>query len=127
MEKELEISLLLDFYGQLVTKRQAEVLEFYYNNDFSLAEISQQLNISRQGVHDNLRKGRNALMMLEEKLGLAARFLKIRQMIQGLLLKLQDVDGQLEEMSHHAPCTDMKLQKEVRDIQEDLVKLIDSL
>ena len=74
MDELTEISLLLDFYGQLITKRQYEILDLHYNNDFSLGEIAEQMNISRQGVYDNIKKGKTALILLEEKLGLIDRF-----------------------------------------------------
>ena len=74
MNELTEISLLLDFYGQLITKRQFEILDLHYNNDYSLGEIAEQMNISRQGVYDNIKKGKAALNGLEEKLRLIDRF-----------------------------------------------------
>lgn len=69
-----EISILLDFYGQLLTARQFEILDMHCNSDYSLGEIAEELGISRQGVHDGVRKGKEALLSYEERLGLAARF-----------------------------------------------------
>lgn len=74
MEELFEISLLLDFYGQMVTKRQFEILDLHYNNDYSLGEIAEHLNISRQGVYDNIKRGKASLLELEQKLGLVRRF-----------------------------------------------------
>ena len=74
MNELTEISLLLDFYGQLITKRQFEILDLHYNNDYSLGEIAEQMNISRQGVYDNIKKGKAVLNGLEEKLRLIDRF-----------------------------------------------------
>ena len=71
--KNLKISLLLDFYGEVLTDKQREVVGFYYNDDLSLAEIAEHAGISRQGVRDAIKRGENTLLFMEEKLGLAAR------------------------------------------------------
>ncbi len=78
MEKVIEISLLLDFYGQLLTDRQYEILDLHYNDDYSLAEIAEQLDISRQGVYDNIRRGKALLCEYEKKLGLVGKFAEQR-------------------------------------------------
>ena len=67
-------SLLLDFYGELLTDKQRECCELHFNEDLSLAEISEQCGISRQGVWDNIRRGAAALEDIEEKTGLIRRF-----------------------------------------------------
>ena len=73
-EKALDISLLLEFYGALLTERQRELVEFYYNDDLSLSEIAENLGITRQGVRDGLRKAEEALSSFEEKLKLSYLF-----------------------------------------------------
>ncbi|MBQ7974209.1 MAG: putative DNA-binding protein [Clostridia bacterium] len=82
MSKDLSISLLMDFYGQLLTSKQLEVLEFYYNDDLSLAEIADGMSISRQGVRDFIKRGEKQLSDFEQKLGLAGRFEKIKDKIE---------------------------------------------
>ena len=67
-------SLLYDFYGELLTKRQKEVMELYNEENLSLAEIAEEFGISRQGVHDALHKAQKALEDYEYKLGLVERF-----------------------------------------------------
>jgi len=79
MDKVYETSLLLDFYGLLLTQRQYEILDLHYNNDFTLSEIAEQLNISRQGVYDNEKRGRALLNEYEEKLGLLSKFSQQRK------------------------------------------------
>ena len=68
MEKNIKISILLDIYGKLLTQKQRELLNDYYNNDLSLSEIAENENITRQAVRDNLKKGENKLFEYEEKL-----------------------------------------------------------
>lgn len=74
VEKDLKLSLLLDFYGELLTSKQREAIEYYYDEDMSLAEISEHLGITRQGVRDSIKRGEQVLYDMEQKLGLAARF-----------------------------------------------------
>ena len=70
MPKELEISLLLDFYGKLLTEKQRAWLEQYYNLDYSLAEIAQEAEVSRQAVLDGIHRGVARLKKLEQELGM---------------------------------------------------------
>ena len=72
-EKDLNISYLLDFYGELLSDRKRFVMDMYYNEDFSLAEISEEIGISRQGVRDIIKKSEEELFFFEEKLGLSGR------------------------------------------------------
>ena len=72
-EKNLNIGYLLDFYGEILTERKRSVLDMYYNEDFSLAEISEEIGISRQGVRDIIKKTEEELLFLEERLGLSKK------------------------------------------------------
>lgn len=74
MAKNLEISYLLDFYGEMLTKKQANFLTYYYNEDLSLSEIAENEGITRQGVRDAIKRAESLLLDMESKLGLAARF-----------------------------------------------------
>ena len=76
-EKNLKIGYLLDFYGELLPERKRSVMEMYYNEDFSLAEIAEEIGISRQGVRDIIKKAEEELLFYEEKLGLAARLRQV--------------------------------------------------
>ncbi len=78
-EKKLELGYLLDFYGELLSDRRREAMEFYYNDDLSLAEIASVLGITRQGVRDLIKKAGDELAIYEEKLGLARRFRDIEE------------------------------------------------
>ncbi len=70
MEKNVQISILLDTYGKLLTAKQSRLLDDYYNHDLSLSEIAENEGITRQAVRDNLKKGENKLFEYEEKLGI---------------------------------------------------------
>ena len=67
-------SMLLDFYGELLTNKQRECFDLHYNEDLSLAEIAEQLGVSRQGVWDNIRRAETAMEDIEAKTGLLRRF-----------------------------------------------------
>lgn len=90
-DKIVQIALLFDFYGQLLTKKQAEAVDMYYNNDLSLGEISEQLGISRQGVHDTLKRAEKTLFEYEEKLGLVARFAEQKRSIEKIIHMLDEI------------------------------------
>ena len=68
MIKHVRIGILLDIYGSLLTNRQLQILNTYYNEDMSLSEIAEEFDISRQGVLDNVKKGDKKLLEYEEKL-----------------------------------------------------------
>jgi uncharacterized protein len=83
-EKIVHIALLFDFYGQLLTEKQIEIIDMYYSNDLSLSEISEQLGISRQGVYDTLKRAEKTLFEYEDKLGLLNRFLMQKEGLSGV-------------------------------------------
>jgi predicted DNA-binding protein YlxM (UPF0122 family) len=66
--------MLYDFYGSLLTDKQREILELYYQHDLSLAEIAADSGISRQGVHDLVKRAVRTLEKAEERMGLVKRF-----------------------------------------------------
>ncbi len=82
MEKFVERTLLYDFYGELLTKRQQQIYESVVLEDYSLSEVAEELNISRQGVHDMIRRCDKALEEYEEKLHLVEKFVNIRAQVQ---------------------------------------------
>ena len=87
-EKNLNIGFLLDFYGDVLTERRRDALDFYYNDDMSLAEIAEEMGISRQGVRDLIKKAEEELLYLEEKLGLYKKFRSIQKKAEELLESL---------------------------------------
>ena len=98
-EKNLEIAFLLDFYGDVLSERKRTVLDFYYNMDFSLAEVASEIGISRQGVRELIKKAEEELVFYEEKLGLAKRFRTAQRNAEQLLLLLDDakIGGEIRE------------------------------
>ena len=74
MAKNLRAGVLLDFYGELLTQKQKRALELYYNEDLSLAEIAEDMQVSRQGVRAFIKQGEAHLEEFEEKLGMLSRF-----------------------------------------------------
>ena len=90
MDKILEQALLYDFYGELLTEHQKEVYEQFVLDDLSLSEIAESEGISRQGVHDLVRRCQKALEGYEAKLHLVERFLTVKE-------KVAQIDRVLEE------------------------------
>lgn len=88
----VDACLLLDFYGQLLTDRMRMILELHFAEDMSLAEIAEQENISRQAVHDAIRRGRSSLEEYEEKLGLVKRFMSQKLVIRDAVEALEKND-----------------------------------
>jgi len=73
-EEFVEIALLYDFYGGVLTPRQQEIMDLYYMKDYSLGEIGELLSTSRQAVFDNLKRAKVQLRDMEDRLGLVKRF-----------------------------------------------------
>ena len=71
----------LDFYGDVLTDKQRDVMEQYYNDDLSLAEIADNFGITRQGVRDSIKRGEGTILALEQKIGFAARYRAMHQQL----------------------------------------------
>lgn len=78
----LEMTLLFDYYGELLTQRQRMCFDLRHNQDLSLGEIAQELQVSRQGVHDNLSRAEALLRNMEEKTGCVRRDLAMRKTVR---------------------------------------------
>ncbi|MGN0534218.1 MAG: YlxM family DNA-binding protein [Eubacterium sp.] len=79
MAKNLEIPFLLDFYGEMLTKKQHDFLVYYYEEDLSLSEIAENEGITRQGVRDSIKRAESQLFDMENRLGLAKRFNELKK------------------------------------------------
>ena len=84
-------SLLYDFYGQLLSSRQQEVMALYHEENLSLSEIAAEFGISRQAVHDTLKKAEQALTEYEDKLGLVERLESSKRVIAGIDEKIDEL------------------------------------
>jgi len=96
MDQVFEKTLLFDFYGELLTERQKQLYQLYNLDDLSLGEISEQLNISRQGVFDALKRCDQQLHHFEDKLQLVHRFIRNKKRA----MMIHDLISNLKE-SHH--------------------------
>lgn len=93
MEKNVKLSILCQLYGKLLTKKQYEFLNDYYNNDLSLSEIAENNGITRQAVRDNIKKGEKKLFKYEEKLLFMKRTLNNEKKIQKVLAELTKIQN----------------------------------
>jgi len=111
-KKDMQISLLLDFYGDILSERKRELTGLYYNDDLSLSEIAEISGISRQGVRDAVKKSEAELLDLEAKLGLAGRYSLLRSQIADISARLKDIEAH-----------DSIIAKKLSDISEELSEL----
>ena len=96
MEKIAQQGFLYDFYGELLTEHQKQVYEDVVLNDMSLSEIAQEFGISRQGVHDLIKRCDKILRGYEEKLHLVERFLRSRERIARICELTDHYQGNVE-------------------------------
>lgn len=102
MRDNVEVNWLLDYYGGLLTAKQIDVLQMHYSDDLSLSEIAQELDITRQAVHDSIRRGQAQLVAFEEKLGLVARHFDIARRIESIHTRASSIvtdDAQVHELT----------------------------
>lgn len=83
-DRTLTMSLLFDFFGDLLPKKQREYFDLYHNDDLSLSEIAELSGISPQGVRDAIKKAETALREYEKKTGVVARFEEMRRNVSSL-------------------------------------------
>ncbi|MDQ2087015.1 YlxM family DNA-binding protein [Herbivorax sp. ANBcel31] len=117
MDNIYEMAMLLDFYGQMLTKRQFEIMDLHFNSDYSLGEIAQQLNISRQGVYDNVKRCKALLNEMEKKLGLLNRFAIQKDKEEKILTYLKNINK--SNMSEE----DISI---LKIVEEEISKIIES-
>ena len=118
MAKNMEIALLLDFYGEMLTDKQKDMVELYYNDDLSLSEIAENAGISRQGVRDSIKRGEEQLKNYEERLGLVAR-------MQETLQKVGEIKEKIEEIKDINSKTSMVF--DINAKANDILRTIDEI
>lgn len=109
----VEMLLLFDYYGDMLTERQRMCLDLRYNQDLSLAEIAEELGVSRQGVHDNIIRAEAHLQKMEAKTGCVRRYLQSRNAMQAILTSV-------ETLKNHAD-------PQVRDVAAVIAKAASSI
>ncbi len=113
---DMQIGLLYDFYGQFLTNKQREIMHLYYENDYSLSEIAENLQITRQAVHDTIKKSKRILSDYEQRLGLAAKFAG-KDLV---LTRVSDIAEELKQLlaKKKAPeAEDAYIQEKLEEIQ----------
>lgn len=117
-EKDLKIGLLCDFYGTMLTDKQREATEMYYDDDLSLAEIAEHAGITRQGVWDSIRRAEMILLEMEEKLGLAARFMELAANVE----RIKDLAEQIRQINHKRA-----ISGEIDALADEIVRISDRI
>ena len=118
-DKNLRVSVLLDHYGAMLTDKQREVIDLYYNDDLSLAEIAEQEGITRQGVRDNIKRGEAQLLEMEEKLHAARRF----ERLAALVSEADETLAAIEK--DYADRRRVSSVRQVKDLRQKLAQFID--
>ena len=119
--KNLEISFLLDFYGDVLTERQREVMEQYYNDDLSLAEIADNFGITRQGVRDSIKRGEGIILDLEQKVGFAARYRAVQQGVAQLESLVRSI--RFANSNSYSPSAE--IERDVDQMLEEIRRITD--
>ena len=97
MDKNIQLGLLYEFYGNLLTEKQAYVVNSYYNDDLSLSEIAEELNITRQGVRKHLVEAEKVLNNYEQKLGLMDKFLENKNELKHIYSELNKLKNKYND------------------------------
>ena len=114
MDRKVEISMLCQIYGKLLTEKQLNIMDNYYNLDLSLSEIAENEGITRQAVRDIIKKGENKLFEFEEKLLIMKKTLDQEKQIQGIIEEL----NKIKENS-----SDKKIEKILSNVTKELICL----
>ena len=118
MAKNLEISLLLDFYGDMLTEKQRDVVELYYNEGLSLSEIAAHSGITRQGVRDSIKRAESVLLDLEERLGLARKFRQIQDGLDQIIRNAKQIGDYSSRYG---------ISKEISERSAEIVRIANSI
>ena len=118
-EKDWNISYLLDFYGEILSEKKRSVMEMYYNEDLSLAEIASIAQITRQGVRDSIKRGEATLIDMEERLKLAAKFRQMEEDLTKIIACAREIVFEAEEIPRTRPIIEQA--KEIERIADRLM------
>ena len=115
MDRKVEISMLCQIYGKLLTEKQFDYINDYYNNDLSLSEIAENYGITRQAARDNIKKGENKLFEYEEKLQIMKTTLNTEKKIAKILAQISTIKTQY---------SDEKIADILENIKNELVQIV---
>ncbi len=116
--KNLDIVLLADYYGEMLTDNQRKFIEYYYNDDLSLSEIAQNEGITRQGVRDAVKRAETQLYDMEKKLGFAERSRKVNEALDAIIESTEVINNYNMNIS---------LSREVNDAVVRIKSIVNSL
>lgn len=106
MSKDLDVAILLDFYGGMLTDKQRDVIDLYYNQDLSLSEIAEHEGITRQGVRDSIKRGEVFLYELEDKLKLFENYIETQKTLQNIRYVLERIGAENRTYNYSSSITD---------------------
>lgn len=115
MDKKVEVSILCQIYGKLLTEKQYNYINDYYNNDLSLSEIAENDNITRQAARDNIKKGESKLFEYEEKLGIMKTTLQNEKKIEDILVQISEIQTNY---------SDKKIAKILENVKKQLTTIM---
>lgn len=115
MDKKVEISMLCQIYGKLLTEKQFNYINDYYNNDLSLSEIAENYGITRQAARDNIKKGENKLFEYEEKLQIMKTTINTEKKLAKILAQISTITTQY---------TDEKIADILENIKNELDEIV---
>lgn len=98
--KDLNVTVLLDFYGQMLTQKQFDVIDLYYNEDLSLSEIAEHQGITRQGVRDSIKRGELYLFELEEKLNLFSTYIETKKSMKMIKYLAEEISEEIGNFNY---------------------------
>lgn len=104
LEKMIEVGQLFEVYKNLLTDKQKEIVSLYYEEDYSLGEISENLNVSRQGVYDTLKRAEKVMKDYEQKLHLLSELQKKEETVKNIIEKIVDIK---QDLLHNIDCVDL--------------------
>lgn len=115
VDDRLTQTMLLDFYGDLLTDKQRECYSLHCNDDLSLSEIAEQCGTTRQGVYDNIKRAETTLMQFEEKTGLISRYLSVKDSIDSIIYYVHNAVDASSEADRKALNDIIEMLKELKD------------
>ena len=115
MNRNVEISMLLDLYGNILSKIQFDSLDLYYNQDLSLSEIAQRMGKTRQGVYDAIKRSEMILDKMESSLGFFNKINKINEESKKVLQLIRDIESDCSASMDLSSKNKIKLAKKITE------------